>query len=182
MAALQRRQKARSFRALFTFFRQDATGRLGRSSVTIKTGAPMKWKNTKKEASNPFSFMFFKGSQRTSIHKSLMHIGICVFQRGFKVLVFGKAHLVEQNKVHLWPCIFVLRYVRYCHATMREDTLGDAWKKGACFISVAASVLQWMLDLCVEPLANAAAAASEADLFIDLNQARALHIYPEIDN
>jgi hypothetical protein len=63
---------------------------------------------------------------------------------------------------------------------MREDTLGDAWKKGACFISVAASVLQWMLDLCVEPLANAAASA--ADLFIDLNQARALHIYPEIDN
>ena len=53
-------------------------------------------------------------------------VGICVFQRGFKVLVFGKAHLVEQNKVHLWPCIFVLRYVRYCHATMREDTLGDA--------------------------------------------------------
>lgn len=40
-----------------------------------------------------------------------------------------------------------------------------------------------MLDLCVEPLANAAAAAaSAADLFIDLNQARALHIYPEIDN
>jgi hypothetical protein len=37
-----------------------------------------------------------------------------------------------------------------------------------------------MLDLCVEPLANAAASA--ADLFIDLNQARALHIYPEIDN
>jgi hypothetical protein len=39
-----------------------------------------------------------------------------------------------------------------------------------------------MLDLCVEPLANTAAAASAADLFIDLNQARALHIYPEIDN
>ena len=38
-----------------------------------------------------------------------------------------------------------------------------------------------MLDLCVEPLANSAA-ASAADLFIDLNQARALHIYPEIDN
>ena len=102
------------FNALFTIFLVKATGRAQRDN---KNGGANEVKKQKKRGVESI-FLFFQG---------LIHVSLRAYMRAWSSnFVFGKAHLVEQNKVH--------PHLLLCRLRMHE--------KVPVFISVAASVLE----------------------------------------